>query len=160
MSAELVWKRMGTISLESATVGFGDAEVRHTVEARPDIFRDTSCGEPLKGIQDWHATGLPFIAVETGEDGEYPVERGLDELGIVRALRVEFVTDLESVDGRWQAVGHVSIRTGRCIVADPYCLQSNPGLYSIEVDAPNGDQRVEVFYSQDDRLGMRVLFNQ
>ena len=74
-------------------------------------------------------------------------------------MRVEFVTDLSNTDGLWHAVGHVSIQTARCIVADPYCMHSNPGLYSIEGEAPNGDHLVEVFYRRDDRLGIRVLFS-
>lgn len=159
MSGELVWKRIGGVSLDSATVGFGDAEIRQTVEARPDVFRETECREPADGVQDWHSTGLAFIAVVASEDGEYPIERSVDVQGKVKALRVEFVTDRASSGGRWRAVGHVSIRTGRCIVADPYCMHSNAGPYSIEVEAPNGDHVVQVFYSHGDRLGIRVLFN-
>lgn len=97
--------------------------------------------------------------MSTRQVNEYPVERALDAEDRVRALRVDFVTDVADLAGEWREVGHVEIGSGRCAVADPYCMHSNPGYYSVELGAPNGRHPVEVFYWEDDMLRIRVLFD-
>jgi len=158
LSENWTWEDAGYIGLESGLVGFGDGRILAMVGDRRDVQLHATSIEPSTWVRDWQPAGFPFMAVSTGGDGEYPIERALDADGRVRALRVEFVSDVAEVEGRWVEVGRLVITGGRCVVADPFCMHSNPGWYSRDLGAPNGDHAIEVFHWEQDRLGIRILF--
>src|SRR5207248_519825 len=96
--------------------------------------------------------------VNTRADVGCPVERAVDVAELVRALRIEFVTDVADLHGEWRRVGSLSITSGRCVAADPFCMHSD--RYWHELSAPNGTHDVEVYYDDWDQLRIRLVFSE
>jgi len=156
------WEEVGYIEIDAATAGFGDAHAVKLLADQPKLFHFVKPVQPFPGIEDWQRVGIPFIAAFTRADVACPIERAFDTDGRVGGLRVEFVNDVENSKGEWREVGRLIIFSGRCVVADPYCMRSEQGAYQRELGAPTGSHSVQAFYWEQDQdlLGLRILFSE
>lgn len=148
------WVEIGLLQIDSATCAFGDADV-----LGPSFQADPSASPAMDGpVQDWTERGAPLVACDTREDLPLPLEVSFDQDGRVIAARLTFTTDVDELEskgeGRWRKAGAVSIESGRCLAADPFC--SPVPAYRLVFDVVAGMYLVEAFVTGDDCLGLRI----
>jgi len=143
------WEQVGAIEVDSATVAIAEATHFDAIIAVRD---------DLVGRRDGSARslGIEMVHVITGVDTLYPVEVAYTADGSLAGLRVEFVTDVDELDGVWRPLDSISLTSGECLVADPFCLPNE--VYWLTLPSPTGIFPVEVFDWDGETLGVRAVF--
>ena len=158
IDGEVRWEIVGSIEVDGACCGFGDATAASVTRS---VFLDRVDWDGE--VYDFDARGVPFVAANTKVDASFPVEVSHDRQGGIAAARIYFTDDADDLPGSWHGAGTISITSGSCIAADPFNMaESATSMVSFPVT--NGPAKVEVFlHSADDDentdlLGIRVTF--
>ncbi len=150
--AFIEWVEAGWFEVDAATCGLGDASAGAIPTDRYlEVARDIGLDHD---VFDFTGSGVPFVAVNTGEDAPYPLELARDAAGRLIAARVTFTNDVDQLDGKWVPAGRVEVSSGLAIAGDPFC--EGP-LYHQEFDCPEASYAVEVFEFDRDHLGIRMF---
>lgn len=144
------WEQIGSIEVDGATVAIAEAAHLDAIVAARDALVGRRDGSS-------RSLGIAMVHVCTGVDTLFPVEVAHHDDGSLAGLRVEFVTDVAELDGVWRSLDSISLTSGECLVADPFCLPDE--VYWLKMPCPTGIFPVEVFEFDGDRLGVRVAFS-
>lgn len=112
------------------------------------LDRLTIAGATVNGTSD----GYPFVACFTQADDPVPIEVA-EQAGEIEALRLCWTNDVDRVDGRWMAIGRMTVTSGRCRVWDP---RHHNEADAFVLDIPRGFYETYVFLFEGDCLGMMI----
>jgi hypothetical protein len=149
--ASATWTRAGFIEVDAAMIGFIDAAAIVDTEAGRTAIESPSGVGMLVG--EWVG-----VMAWCEEDGAYDVELLHDVDGLLRAVRVEFVTDIATLDGEWSDWQELTVTTGSVVACDPFCLSS--AAHRLVLEVPTGTHRVQKFVAPGiGFLGIRLIID-
>lgn len=146
------WATLGWVGHDSY-LAIADASV-----PAAEQFEALQAADMQNRVIDATANDVAVVAAFTEADENVPVEVQRDGQGKVVSVRLCWTTDVDELDdngeGSWKRLTTLALPTGACTVWDPFHGDIENG-YVVDVEASN--YAVEVFYTEGDCLGMRLV---